>query len=64
MKLYVLYNAIGDSVAIHMSTSKECCEREAQAIKERYKDAGYHREINLYIKEYDFSKNNSFELDC
>lgn len=64
MKVFVLYVCPNEPTAIYMGTNREDCEKELEEVKKRYKQNGWQGEIKLYIQEYDFSKDNFFELDC
>lgn len=57
MKVFILY-ILGDyAQAIYMSKDENACEAEMQRLTEN----GVVRP--MWIEEYDFSKQNSFELD-
>jgi hypothetical protein len=58
MKVFVLY-ILGDyAQAIFMSKYKDACEVEKQKLIEN--GVFY----SMWIEEYDFSRHNSFELEC
>lgn len=58
MKVFVLY-LLGDYAhAVYMSKYKDDCEAERQRIINNGVTC------RMYIEEYDFSRHNSFELDC
>lgn len=58
MKIFVLYVLYDHPQAMCMSRYKKNCE----AIQKGLADLGISRK--MWIKEYDFSKQDSFELDC
>jgi hypothetical protein len=58
MKVYVLYVSSDYAHAIHMSTNKKFCEKEMKACRKR----GVKQ--HMWIEEYDFSKEEEYELDC
>lgn len=58
MKVYVLYILSDYAHAIYMSVNEKACEREMEACRKR----GAKR--NMWIEEYDFSKEEEYELDC
>lgn len=57
MKVYVLYISGDYASAIHMSTKKKLCEKELIEVKKR-------TNCSLWIEEYDFSKDDEYELEC
>lgn len=58
MKIFVLYVLYDYAQAMYMSKNKKDCEVE----KQRLADLGISRK--MWVKEYDFSNQDSFELDC
>ena len=52
MKVYVAYLLADYSTAFFMSTDKELCEKACEGAL-----------YQTWVKEYDFSVENSFELD-
>lgn len=58
MKVYVLYILSDYAHAIYMSINEEACERKMEACRKR----GAKR--LMWIEEYDFSKEEEYELDC
>lgn len=58
MKIFVLYALFDYSQAMYRSKNKKDCEVEQQ----RLTDLGISHK--MWIKEYDFSNQDSFELDC
>lgn len=58
MKIFVLYVLYDYAQAMYMSKNKKNCKAE----KQRLADLGINGK--MWIKEYDFSNQDSFELDC
>ena len=57
MKVYVLYILDDYATAIFMSIDKKLCEQEKKRLEKTVKRS-------MWIKDYDFSTQKSFELDC
>jgi hypothetical protein len=57
MKVYVLYVLDDYATAIFMSIDKKLCEQEKKRLEKTVKHS-------MWIEDYDFSAQKSFELNC
>ena len=57
MKVYVLYILSDYATAVFMSINKKLCEQEKTRLAKTVKRS-------MWIEEYDFSVQKSFDLDC
>lgn len=58
MKVFILYILDDYAYAVYISKYKDACEAKKQELIEN----GISR--SMRIEEYDFSRHNSFELEC